>query len=56
VIEQIPVVTFAVTLGRTHRVRSELGTVSFHHLAPELFGGAQLEAAWERLVARRRRR
>jgi len=40
-IEQIPVVTYAVTLGRTHRTRISSGVVSFHHLAPELFGGAE---------------
>lgn len=40
-IEQIPVVTYAVTLGRTHRARIATGQVSFHHLAPELFGGSE---------------
>lgn len=40
-IEQIPVVTYAVTLGRTHRARFASGEVSFHHLAAELFGGSE---------------
>lgn len=38
-IEQIPEVFYAVTLGRTQRVRTHAGTFSFHHLAPEVFGG-----------------
>lgn len=38
-IEQIPVVTYAATLGRTQRVRTPVGVLSFHHVAPELYGG-----------------
>jgi predicted transcriptional regulator of viral defense system len=38
-IEQVPAVIYAVTLGRTRRVRNPIGTVSFHHMPPELFAG-----------------
>lgn len=38
-IEQIPDVFYAVTLGRTQRVTTHAGTFSLHHVAPEVFGG-----------------
>lgn len=38
-IEQIPSVTYAVSLGRSQVVKTRVGVVSLHHLAPELFGG-----------------
>lgn len=38
-IEQIPEVIYAVSLGRTQRMRTKVGTFSFHHVAPEVFGG-----------------
>ena len=38
-IEQIPEVTYAVTLARTSRITTRAGTVSLHHVAPEVFGG-----------------
>lgn len=38
-VEQIPEVFYAVTLGRTQRVTTRAGTFSFHHVAPEVFGG-----------------
>lgn len=40
-VEQVPAVTFAVTLGRTRRLRTCAGELSLHHLAPQLFGGAE---------------
>lgn len=47
-IEQIPAVVYAVTLGRPRRVSTRLdtglGTVSFHRLPPELFTGFELAA------------
>jgi len=45
VVEQIPAVIYAVTLGRPRRVRTPLGVVSFHRLPPELFSGFEVEAA-----------
>lgn len=38
-IEQIPGVMYAATLARTQRIVTTAGTFSFHHLAPEVFGG-----------------
>jgi predicted transcriptional regulator of viral defense system len=38
-VEQIPSVIYAATLGRTQRIKTSFGTYSFHHLAPELFDG-----------------
>jgi hypothetical protein len=38
-IEQIPEVVYAVSLTRTQRVRTKVGTFSIHHVAPEVFGG-----------------
>ena len=38
-IEQVPSVVYAVTPGRTRRVATPLGTVSFHRIPPALFGG-----------------
>ena len=41
-IEQIPAVIYAVTLGRPRRVKTALATVSLHRLPPELFRGYEL--------------
>lgn len=38
-IEQIPAITYVVTLGRSRRLRTPAGAFSFHHITPELFGG-----------------
>jgi len=38
-IEQVPEVVYAVTLGRARRVRTSAGTVSLHRMPPALFGG-----------------
>jgi predicted transcriptional regulator of viral defense system len=38
-IEQIPEVVYAVSLARTQRVKTKVGTFSIHHVAPEVFGG-----------------
>lgn len=42
-IEQIPNVTYLVSLGRTAQVRSRAGIFSVHHVGPQLFGGATLD-------------
>jgi predicted transcriptional regulator of viral defense system len=42
-VEQIPAVTYAVTLGRPRRVGTPLGVISFHRLPPELFSGFEIE-------------
>ena len=41
-IEQVPAVIYAVTIGRTRRVATPTATVSLHHLPPELFNGFEL--------------
>jgi predicted transcriptional regulator of viral defense system len=38
-IEQVPAVVYAVSLGRTQRIRTPVATFSFHHIAPALFDG-----------------
>lgn len=42
-VDQIPVATYLVSLGRSARVRTKVGAYSVHHVAPELFGGAELD-------------
>jgi predicted transcriptional regulator of viral defense system len=41
-IEQIPDVVYAVTLAPTRAVRTPLGAVSLHHVAPEFFFGYEV--------------
>lgn len=43
-IEQVPAVLYAVTVGRTRRVTTPVATVSLHHVPPELFKGFELTA------------
>ncbi|MCL2726667.1 MAG: hypothetical protein FWD69_19785 [Polyangiaceae bacterium] len=38
-IEQIPEMVYAVSLSRTQRAKTKVGTFSIHHVAPEVFGG-----------------
>lgn len=38
-ISQVPAVTYAVTLARTRRFVTPLGTVSLHHVRPSFFFG-----------------
>ncbi len=40
-VDQIPAMTYLVSLARSARVRTAVGTYSVHHVRPELFGGAQ---------------
>lgn len=49
-IEQIPEVVYAATLARTQRISTEVATFSFHHLAPELFGGYEEDVHGVRLA------
>ena len=50
-IEQIPSVVYAVTLGRTRQVRTPLATLSYHRLPPALFDGFELSGAYAAKVA-----
>ena len=43
-IEQVPAVIYAATLGKARRVNTPLGTISFHRVPPELFLGFDVEA------------
>lgn len=49
-IEQIPAVLYAVTVGRTRRVTTPMATVSLHHLPPALFTGFELTAEGARMA------
>ncbi len=42
-VDQIPDVTYLVSLGRTALVRTPIGTYSVHHVGPRFFGGAVLD-------------
>ncbi|HUG72351.1 MAG TPA: hypothetical protein VMK82_02895 [Steroidobacteraceae bacterium] len=50
-IEQIPSVLYAITLGRPRRLRTPVGTISFHRMPPELFAGFELSSASEAKIA-----
>jgi len=50
-IEQIPSVIYAVTLARPHRVKTPMGTISFHRMPPELFNGFELSSRSDVKVA-----
>jgi predicted transcriptional regulator of viral defense system len=49
-IEQIPDVIYAASLGRTQRIRTRAGTFSIHHLAPAVFGGFEDRADGVRIA------
>jgi predicted transcriptional regulator of viral defense system len=38
-VEQVPAAIFAVSLGRTRRLSTSVGSFAIHRLAPEVFGG-----------------
>jgi predicted transcriptional regulator of viral defense system len=50
-IEQIPSVLYAVTPARPRRLRTPLGTISFHHMPPELFTGFELSSRSDAKIA-----
>ncbi len=41
-ISQVPVITYSVSLARTHIFRTSLGTFSIHHINPSFFFGYEL--------------
>jgi predicted transcriptional regulator of viral defense system len=41
-IEQVPAVVYAVTVGRTRRITTPAATVSLHHVPPKLFTGFEV--------------
>jgi predicted transcriptional regulator of viral defense system len=50
-IEQIPSVIYAVTPARPRRLRTPMGTISFHRMPPELFKGFELSAGSDSKIA-----
>lgn len=50
-IEQIPAVLYAVTPARPRRLRTPLGTISFHRMPPELFKGFELSSRADAKIA-----
>lgn len=50
-IEQIPSVLYAVTPARPRRLRTPLGTISFHRMPPELFKGFELSSGSDAKIA-----
>lgn len=50
-IEQIPTMTFAVTLGRSGRMKTAVGTYSLHHIDPIFFDGYELLPSGAKLAA-----
>jgi predicted transcriptional regulator of viral defense system len=50
-IEQIPSILYAVTPARPRRLRTPMGTISFHRMPPELFKGFDLSPASDAKIA-----
>jgi len=50
-IEQIPSVLYAITPARPRRLRTPVGTVSFHRMPPELFEGFELSSGSDAKIA-----
>ncbi|HUN25867.1 MAG TPA: hypothetical protein VMU67_06115 [Steroidobacteraceae bacterium] len=50
-VEQIPSILYAVTPGRPRRIRTPMGTISFHRMPPELFKGFELSSASDAKIA-----
>jgi predicted transcriptional regulator of viral defense system len=50
-IEQIPAVIYAVTPARPRRLRTPMGTISFHRLPPQLFQGFELSSGSDAKIA-----
>jgi predicted transcriptional regulator of viral defense system len=50
-IEQIPSVIYAVTPARPRRLRTPMGTISFHRMPPELFKGFELSPGSDAKIA-----
>jgi predicted transcriptional regulator of viral defense system len=49
-ISQIPQVTYVVSLDRAQRIRTSVGTMSIHRVAPSFFGGFELLEAGVKLA------
>jgi predicted transcriptional regulator of viral defense system len=51
IISQIPAVTYAVSLGRSRRYQTALGTFSIHHVSTEFFFGFELDRSGQSKIA-----
>lgn len=51
IVSQIPAVTYAVSVGRTRRYDTPVGTFSIHHANPEFFFGFDLDRSGESKIA-----
>jgi predicted transcriptional regulator of viral defense system len=51
-IEQIPAVIYAATMGRPRRVETPLGAISFHRLPAELFLGFEIDRSGAKMAIR----
>lgn len=49
-IEQIPEAVYAASLARTQRIATSAGTISIHHLSPEVYGGFEETASSVKLA------
>lgn len=50
-IEQIPSIIYAVTPARPRRLRTPMGTISYHRMPPELFKGFEFLAGSDAKIA-----
>lgn len=51
-IEQVPAVLYAVTVGRTRRIATPTATVSLHHIPPRLFTGFEVTPQGAKMATR----
>jgi predicted transcriptional regulator of viral defense system len=49
-VEQVPAITYAVTLGRARKAKTPQGMVSLHRIPPELFGGYEKQDDGSRMA------
>jgi predicted transcriptional regulator of viral defense system len=50
ILSQIPAVFYAVTLGRTKKVKTSTGAFSLHRIAPELFDGFETQTSGAKIA------
>ena len=53
-VEQIPEVFYAVSLARTQRITTSVGSFSVHHIAPELYDNVAAYASYPGYTPRQR--
>ena len=51
IISQIPTITYAVTTGRTRKINTSIGRISFHHVSPDFFFGFKVFGSKNILMA-----